>query len=69
MRKMIDEIDEMIEEIDDNITLPVMRQDRIQTDMLPNILVNKIPKQPEERIEEYEGLLKLLKLKLSLEDN
>ena len=50
MRKMIDEIDEMIEEIDDNITLPVMRQDRIQTDMLPNILVNKIPKQPEERI-------------------
>ena len=43
-----------------------MRQDKFQTDMLPNIFIDKVLKQSVKRMEEYEGLLKPTPIKIEL---
>ena len=61
-----EEEDEAIEE--NRIPLPVIRPNKIQIDMLPNKVMNKIPKPPpsEEKLEKYEGLLKPTPIEIEL---
>ena len=61
-----EEEDETIEE--NLIPLPVIRQNKIQTDFLPNKIINKIlkPTVSKERLEDYEGLLKPTPIEIEL---
>ena len=63
----IEKQEERSEELDDNlIPLPVMRKDKFKVNMLPDKYQIVKSKEPVERIENYEGLLKPTPIEIEL---